>query len=384
MKEITFNLMKGLAITSRGIEESANIEIRELINAQGKIEESCVIFDFEKFEDLCLLCYKSQSVDRIIYLIDDFEFENFSEDFEKFIDKIKIEEWIKKYKNFKVECTRVGQHDFKSVDAETQFAKSILKKYKNEKIKFNIKEYEIIFFIYIINNKCYLGIDFSGFELNKRIYKIFLHPGSLRGTIAYALIRESGFEKKEIVLDPFSRDGVVVIETTFYANDFPVQYFRKDKLAFLKLDLGIDYEKFFGSIDRKIKKSKPEIYAFDHLFKYVDFSKKNAKIAGVDKDINFSRTELEWLDIKFKKETIDRIITNLPTSKNADLEKIYNEFFYQAEFILKKDGSIAVISIVPEFLEKHAEKHNFVVFKEKAVWSGERELNIMVFKKKNI
>ena len=376
--------MKGLAITSKGIEDIASLEIKELIDAKCNTQDSCIVFDFEKFEDLCLLCYKSQSVNRIIYLIEDFEFKNFLKDFETFIEKIDIREWVNKYRSFKVECTRIGGHNFKSVDAETQFAKSILKKYKNEKLKFNMKEYEIIFFIYIIENKCYFGIDFSGFELNKRVYKIFLHPGSLRGTIAYALIKESGFQKKEIMLDPFSRDGVVVIETAFYANNFPVQFFRKDKFAFLKFDLGIDYEKFFKNVDKKIKKSSSEIYSFDHSFKYVDYSKKNAKIAGVDKEINFSRTELEWLDIKFKKKTIDRIITTLPTSKNANLDKIYNEFFYQADYILKNDGRIAVISTIPDFLIQHAEKHNFAVDKEKDVWSGEQKLKIVAFKKKSI
>ena len=376
--------MKGLAITSKGLEESASAEIQELINAGCKVEESCVVFDFKNFEDLCLLCYKSQSVDRIIYLIDDFNFKNFPEEFQKFIGKADLGNWIKKYKNFKVECLRVGMHDFKSVDAEAQFAKLILKKYPNGKAEFNIKEYEIIFFIYILNYKCYFGIDFAGFELNKRSYKIFLHPNSLRGTIAYSLVKESGFAKKGVLLDPFSRDGIIPIEAAFYAADFPHNYFKKDRFAFLKLDLGIDYEKFFKSTDNKIRKPKAEIYSFDHLFKYIDYSRKNAKIAGVDKEINFSRTELEWLDIKFKKESVDYVITSPPTSKNANLDKIYNEFFYQAEYILKKKGVIALITRIPDFVKKHAEKHNFEVSKEKDVFSGEQLLKIMILKKKNI
>lgn len=376
--------MKGLAITSRGIEETASLEISELIGAKCHAQDSCVAFDFKKYEDLCLLCYKSQSVDRIILLLDDFEFKNFAEDFEKFFGKLDLSEWANKYKSFKVECKRVGSHDFKSTDAETLSAKLILGKYKSEKLKFNLKEYEIIYFIYIVNNRCYFGIDFCGFELNKRVYKIFLHPGSLRGTIAYALIRESNFGKKEAMLDCFSRDGVLVIEAAFYANDFPVQYFRKDKFAFLKLDLGADFEKFFKRIDKKIKKSGAEIYSFEHLFKYVDYCKKNAKIAGVDKEIDFSRTELEWLDIKFKKEEIDKIATVPPTSKNANLDKIYNEFFYQAEYILKKDGRIAVVSTMPDFLIKHAQKHNFEVEKQRDIWSGEQKLNIIILKKKSI
>ncbi|MBS3114787.1 hypothetical protein J4448_06835 [Candidatus Woesearchaeota archaeon] len=370
--------MKGLVITSKGIEDAAALEIKELISAECKAEEGCVIFDFKDYKDLCLLCYKSQSADRVLYLIGNFGFENFFDDFEKFIESLELGKWIKKYEKIKIECIRLGTHDFKSVDVEAKAAGFILGKAKG-KVKVN-KDYEIIFLIYIINDKCYFGVDFAGFELNKRGYKIFTHPSSLRGTIAYALARESGFGKKDLMLDPFSRDGVIVIEAAFFAADFPVNFYKKDKFAFLKLNTRIDYEKFFNKIDKKIAKTKTNIYSYDHQFKYVDYSRKNAKIAGVDKQINFSRTELEWLDIKFKKESVDRIITSLPTSKNADLGKIYNEFFYQSAYILKRNGTLALISRLPDFVKKYSERHNFVVTKEKGVWSGEQLLKIIIFK----
>lgn len=374
--------MKGLAITSKGIEETAAIEIKELIGAKCEKHDSCVIFDFNSFENLCLLCYKVQSIDRILYLIDSFEFDNIN-DFEKFIDKINLEEWLKKYKKFKVECLRAGTHNFKSIDIEKKFIGFANKKYKY--IKFDLKEYEIIFFVYIVDSKCYLGIDFSGFELNKRAYKIYLHPNSLRGTIAYALVRESGFQKDEILLDPFSRDGIISIEAALYATQFPVNYFKKDRFAFLKLNSGIDYDKFFKNADKKIsKKPKAKLYSFDHLFKYVDFSKKNAKIAGVDKFISFSRVEIEWLDIKFKKESVDSIVTSLPSSKSANLEKIYNEFFYQSAYILKKDGTVVLIARFPELVKRHAESHDFEIVKRKEVWSGEQQITILLLKKKSI
>ncbi len=374
--------MEGFAITSRGIEETAAIEIKELVKADCKAEAGCVIFGFKKFEDLCLLCYKCQSVGRAACLLGSFEFADFSKDFEKFIDKLKFDKWVEKSKNFKVECIRHGNHDFNSVDVEKKAAQFIQKRFKNK--KFDIKSYGIIFLAYIVDSKCYFGIDFAGFELNKRAYKIFLHSNSLRGTIAYALIRESGFKKNEVMLDPFSRDGVIAIEAAFYASGFPVNYYKKDKFAFLKLKIGVDFEKLLESIDKSLKKPKAKIYAYDHLFKYVDYSRKNAKIAGVDKQINFSRVELEWLDIKFKKESVDRIITNPPTSKNANLEKVYGEFFYQCDYILKNNGTVALISRIPDIVKRHAEKHNFAIHKEKSVWSGEQLLGIMVLKKKSI
>ena len=372
--------MKGLVITSKGVEDIAALEVKELIGANCKVKECCVEFDFRDFEDLCMLCYRCQSADRVLYLIGDFEFRDFFGELERFIEKIMLDKWIGKCRKFKVECIRIGNHNFKSVDAEAKVAELLLKKDKGKTL--GMRDYDLVFFVYIVNNKCYLGIDFAGFELNKRAYKIFLHSGSLRGTIAYALLREAGFEKKETMLDPFSRDGVIAIEAALYASGFPVNYYKKEKFAFLKFSF-VDSEKFFADADKKAVKPRAEIYSFDHLFKYVDYSRKNAKIAGIDKQINFSRVELEWLDIKFRKETVNRIVTNLPSSKNANIDKIYNEFFYQADFILKKDGAVALIAKVPELVKRHAEKHNFSLARERRVWSGEQELNILVFKRKN-
>jgi len=206
----------------------------------------------------------------------------------------------------------------------------------------------------------------------------------LRGTIAYALVRESGYKKKDVLLDPFSRDGIIPIEAAFYALDFPYNYYKRDKFAFFKLKLNMNFDKFFDTINKKIQKSKTPIHSYDHLFKYVDYSKKNAKIAGIGKQIKFSRTELEWLDLKFEKESVDRIVANPPTSKSANLDKIYNEFFYQCEYILRKNGTIALVSIIPDIVKKYSSRHNFVVSKEKDIWSGSQRIKLLVFKKKNI
>ncbi len=374
--------MKGFVITSKGLEETAAKELKELIGAVCNTEECCVVFEFKDFKDLCLLCYKSQSIDRALFLLGNFELRDFKNDFEKCVNGLDFKNWLEDYSSFKIECIRIGSHDFRSTDVEAKLASVLLK--KSKKIKFDIKNPGIIFFAYVIGAICYIGVDFAGFELNKRQYKVFLHPSSIRGTIGYSLLRESGFKKNEVMLDPFSRDGIIPIEAGLFAAGFPVGYFNKNKFAFLKLKLGIDFDKFFSLVDKKIKKSKTGIHSFDHIFKYVDFSKKNAKIAGIDKQINFSRVELEWLDIKFKEQSVDRIISNPVTSKNADLEKIYKEFFYQCAYILKKSGTIAIVTRIPDFVKKHAQNHGFEVEREKNVWSGEQQLSILIFKKKNI
>jgi len=65
--------MKGLAICSKGTEDITALEIKEFINSKAEIKDGCVIFNIKKQEDLSLLCYKAQSVDRILFLFDNFQ-----------------------------------------------------------------------------------------------------------------------------------------------------------------------------------------------------------------------------------------------------------------------------------------------------------------------
>ena len=53
-----------------------------------------------------------------------------------------------------------------------------------------------------------------------------------------------------------------------------------------------------------------------------------------------------------------------------DVEKVYREFFYQSDFILKKEGDITVLVTKKDLFLKMAEEKKFRVAEEKEVWSG--------------
>jgi putative N6-adenine-specific DNA methylase len=351
--------MKGLAITSRGIEDISALEIKELINCPCEIKDSCIIFQAKSFDNLALLCYKAQSVDKILLLLSSFECKKLNE-----IEKISLSKW--KNKSFRVSCSRLDC-DLDSQEICSKVGELIKIK------KVDLNNPDTIFHIHIVNNTCYLGIDFSGAELHKREYRIFTHSKALRATIAYSLLRIADIRKKDTILDPFTGSGTIPIEAALYLTEFPVNYYNKDKFAFLKFH-DFDFEKI------KCNNVKPTIYGYDSFLGHIMNAKKNAKIAGVHKLINFSRVEVGWLDTKFEKESIDKIITQPPTSRK-DMEKIYNELFYQAEFILKKDGKIILISKELDKLTKSAAKYKFKLADEISVYSGKAKLKIGVFQR---
>ncbi len=371
--------MKGLAICSKGIEDITAMEIKELINSKAEIKDSCVIFDVKKQEELALLCYKAQSVDKILLLFDSFEFKNglFDKIKEK-IGKIKLDEWLDK-KTFRV-SSEIINNGISSAEVNESVGEIIFEKFRN---KVDLENPGLVFFVFINSNNCYLGIDFAGIELQKRQYKVLGHAAALRSTIAYSLVRIADYKEDEILLDAFAGSGTILIEAALFTSRFPVNYYNKDRFAFLKL-MKFDFNKE----DRKIKEpAKPRILGYDSFLGCTTSAKKNAKIAGIEKFIDFSRIEVEWLDTKVKKGKIDKIASNPPAlSKNKnpkDIEKLYNEFFYQAEFILNSKGKIVLVTYNNslESLKRAAEKNKFKIKEKRKVMHGKEERIVLVFRK---
>jgi 23S rRNA G2445 N2-methylase RlmL len=376
--------MKGLAICSKGIEDTAALEVKELIKAKARIKDSCVIFNIRKLEELCLLCYKAQSAEKILFLLGAFELK----ELEKSIAKIKFDDWLDRNTTFRVSCKKMNNKGLSSEEISGSIGALIIKSIKKYKQKVDLDNPDITFLIFINGNTAYFGVDFSGRDLHKREYKLFAHPDSLRSTIAYSLVRIAVLKKEEVLLDPFCHSGEIPIEAALFISNFPVNYYSKEKFAFLKFKFfkKKDFSKFFRAVDRKIvKMKKPLINCFDSKMMNLNAAKKNAKIAGINKSINFSRMDVEWLDTKLNKESVDKIVTHLPElTRNADIkdtEKRYNEFFYQAEFILKKKGKMVIISRDNDLLKKVAGKYKFRIEKEKEVWCGKQRFGVLVFGK---
>lgn len=374
--------MQGLAIVNKGIEDTAALEIKELIKASSEIRESCVIFSIKDFDDLAKLCYTAQSVSRILFLLDYFKIKNI-EDIREKVERMNFDKFLNKNNAFVVRSERIGEHSFTSSEIEAKTGEFIIEKIKKGKSytqKVDLNNPDIVVFIYVYNDDCYIGVDFAGRELDKRDYKIFSAPNSLKGTVAYALVRIAEYNKKEIILDPFCLSGEIPIEAAMFANNFPVNHFSKDKFAFNKF-LKFD----FGKLDKKIKKVRLKIMGFASLTN-LKSCQKNAKIAGIEKSISITKIDVDWLDIKLKKSSIDKIISYPPQisiarNNEKEIEKIYKELFYQAEYILKGKGRVILLTRKDELLKKYAEEYKFRPINEKIIMQGKEEMKVLIWEK---
>ena len=386
--------MEAIAITNRGIEDITIQEIGELVKTKPKAKDDVVVFSVKSFEDLCEVCYKAQSVSRVLFLFSTFKVDQglkkTQANMKKVIDKSSLSKWLKRDNTFKVLCKRVGKHNFTGQDVAALVGELVINKTKKKKgynQKTDMKNPDIIVYVFINNGKGYIGVDFGGFDLGKRDYKIFSYAPSVKAPIAYSLLRLANFKSGKALLDPFSGEGVVAIEAALFVTKKPVNYYRKDKLQFVKYkNLKINFNKFFKRLDKTKKPKNTKIYCFNNQMRFLQTAKKNSKIAGVNKEIKFGRVDVEWLDARLSEGEVDVIVSSAPrVSKNMKtnlVKKLYNELFYQAKYVLKKNGRIALLSNNTKLMKEAALKSDFKAFEERSVWQGKQELKVCIFKKR--
>ncbi len=370
--------MRCLAICNKGFEQVCSEEIKRLVKTETEQKDSCVIFEADE-KSLLRLSYLSQSANRILILFSDFDFKDHKDMLAK-SKEIKYDKYYFYKKTFAVRCIKQN-HEQEDSNVEKDIGEVFFESLDS---KVDLDNPDVTVIVYLNGNTAYTGIDFCGIDLSKRSYKIFLSHKSLKGTFAYSLLKHAKYDKDKVLLDPFSNNGIIAIEAALFARNVSPRFYDKDKFKFpIEVDT-----KIFEDMDKEQQKSKPKIFAFDALLPNIEKIKKNANIAGIEKSLKFSKVDVEWLDTKLDEKSVDIVVSYFPevskrTSTNI-IEKIYKEFFYQIEFVLKDNGRIFALLHNQEKLIEYAEKGKFKIASKKEVYSGKDKLKIIEMKKDKI
>ena len=377
--------MRAAVICQEGLEKISKQEIKELIGKEGTIKNRVVEFNYEKPEELFRLCYRGQSFFRVMHLIGECEcytnLKKTAEEIKRCITREELD--FLNGNSFKVICKRVGHQHYTSNDLAPLIGETII---NIKKLEVDVKNPEKILYVLINNNRCYIGVDIAGYNLSKREYKIFNHPADISPVIAYSLVKIADYSAEDTLLDPFSYSSTIAIEGALFATKTPPNFYRKDSFAFrnFKQYKDFNFERFFEEEDKKILKIKTKIYSYDSILANVKASLKNAKIAGVNKNIEFSKVPVEWLDTKFQEGSVSKVISSLPSpSKHKPVKKIvklYKELFYNLRYIMAKKGVFIALCREKETFIKEAE--GFSIESSQLIRRGEQELHIIKLIKK--
>ena len=250
------------------------------------------------------------------------------------VSKIKL-----KFKgSFRVDCSRIGEHMFNSQEIRQNIGEIIY----NKGYKVNLNKPDNIFYVDIINDYCFFGKN--PINLGKRNYRVRAGKDSLNAVLAYSLLKIANFKKDEVLLDPFCGDGIILIEA--------------------------------GLIGGK------KLYGLNQDIKNASINSKVAKVK-----LNLYKNDLTWLSTLFKQNSVDLIVTKpLFQSKTKSVnfvDKIIKELFHQANYILKKNARMILLTPKTELIEKYAKLYNFNIKEELIVKCGNLNYKVLILNKKS-
>ncbi len=352
--------MQALILVNKGLEKSAQKEIKLLTNKKSVIGTGCLFFECER-DELIKLSYLGRSFTRVLEIIG-----------------------IRKDLDFEIDLEYEGAVGFKIIKetdrvSTQEIFDAIKKKLISKKYEIDMKHPEIPLIIFSDGEKNYLCLDYSGFDLSKRDYKIFAHKDTLKGNIIAGILLEEDIAGN-IILDPFCKDGTIAIESAMIQQNKSINYFNKEKFAFLRLfDLDVDCLEKLDDLKEGIK-----VIAADTNFANISSAKKNSVLAEVEKEIRFLKCEIDDIDLKFEKE-IDFIITSpLQVSKvipEKKVIKIAEQFFTRAKKILSEKGKIILlIKRVEEIYEQKGQEKGFSIIDKKEIMQGQDKIKVIKFK----
>lgn len=222
----------------------------------------------------------------------------------------------------------------------------------------NLSKPSITYFVHDDSESLLLGEQIGG-ELGKRHYKIITGAFSLAGPVAASILRISGWNPKEALVAWPCATGELAIEAAFRASTKSPRAYELKNMT-----------------ERETGK---RVVAADPRLAMVSSAQKNAKIAGIEGHIRFSRQDLDWLDTKHDEKGIDTMVGILPNLRLAP--KFVPELFYQLDFILA-NGGVACFACVNDdsvtLIEEGIPKaERAYTLSRTYIWSGQQAISIV-------
>ncbi len=344
--------MEWYALTHIGAEEALANELESHGVSCERLQGGCA-FQADKKKATHLL-YHLQTATRLLAAVSHGPFDS--------LDLGKVEELIPKDETFKAECDIVHGGEGNSVDLAASLGGRIQR-------PVDLSKPQHVLFCQV-GKTCLCGIDVAG-DLSKRYYRVFTGRTSPKGTLAAALV---WMLPPSAILDPFGNTGEVAIEAALRATSTSPLLFRKHE----RIDVLEDQRKD-AFIDEQ--KETHAVWCFDPQLGNLRSCKKNAKLAGVEKAITFSKLDPEWMDVKFEAKAIDAIVTIPPPVTHRNPEDTHlRELCYQAAFVLKKGGELLVACLTEETLaavERYAKTYKLTSHGTSVVYSGKLPVRVV-------
>lgn len=338
--------MKIIISCVSGTEASVKRELSRLGVTDAKAFDSKfeVVGDFELLAKLCVWL---RCADRVFIELGKFKVNNFDELFDN-VSKIDFSVYLKKYTRVLLDGNCVKSKIMAIKSSGGVIKKAIMNNLEKNYGTTSETGETIKIYFSIINDICWILLDACGNGLHKRGYRKLTYSAPLKETLACSMLDLSIYSPKKILADVFCGSGTIAIEAAMLARNIAPGINRH-----------FDFEKFKNypqNLLEKVKKDAknqeidcyPKIFASDINPEAIELAKQNAKIAGVEKYINFS--VLDMKDFKSNDE-YGIIISNPPYGDRlmdkTQVKKLYADFFVMFKNL--KNWSCYILTDYEEF-----------------------------------
>jgi len=174
-------------------------------------------------------------------------------------------------------------------------------------------------FVYLANDKVTFYLDMSGQPLHMRGYRAKSGDAPLRESLAAAILRMSGWDRRSALIDPMCGSGTLAIEAAQWASGLAPGLSRK-RFGFERWACHGDEDvakmrSLRGALRGQVTGQKPSILAADNDPEVLEVARANAKIAG----IKLAVREQSVLNLKADGSS-RTMVTNPPYGKRLTTE----------------------------------------------------------------
>jgi len=297
---------------------------------------------------------KLRSIERIIMLLGSTKIAKKREGLHaiyKYCLKLPFEYFITPHTRIAVISQREGNQEYTSLDISRVVGQAIIDRIINEygiRPPVDLDYPDIAIYAEVMNDTFMVGIDTTWpYALHNRDYRKYIHPSSLRPTIAYALVKLSRAKDKELILDPMCGGGTILIEATL---TFP-------------------HLKAFGMDINQV---------------FVKGAFKNVSAAGVKGRVILKVGDARILDKEFPNVEFDRIITDPPYGirmRPRGLKELYERFLRSSLSILRDNGTLTLITIQRRLTLSIASKLHYRTVHLRKIYQGGLYSYVIVLEK---
>jgi putative N6-adenine-specific DNA methylase len=308
-----------------GFETILAEELNELGYADVKLLNRAVQIN-GTWQDVYKLNLYSRCAIAVLVEIDHFFIQS-EEDLYKRALRIKWHEIFDVNKTFAVKGA-VYSHIFKNTHYPYLLVKDAIvdtfNKHFNDRPNIDVKKPNVLFDLYIKEKEVTISVNTSGLPLFQRGYRSAVGPAPLNEVVAACLIRMSGWDKKQTLIDPFCGSGTLLIEAALLASGIPSNIERQH-YAFknLKNYDASSWESLFENAPRVVRQLPCQILGGDISDEMVLKARRNLRNFSFGRFVNISSTSFDQLKV----EPPVFIITNPPYDHrlSADVEELYGQ-----------------------------------------------------------